>query len=112
MVPVPYLMDIVFLLFSSSFPVSVLTLLFCHLATYLRTQEANGLHCIMAVLPDPQDIAYQKSHPDDDMTDRLIVSTVVCSVLSIFAVMLRLYARHLTKGGLGKDDYMMLLALV
>ena len=66
----------------------------------------------MATTPDPQDIAYQMSHPDDDLCIRMLVAIVVCSVLSVFAVALRLYARHLTKGGLGKDDYTMLLALV
>ena len=66
----------------------------------------------MATSEIEQDLAYQFSHPGDDIGYQVIVSAVVCSVASIFAVLLRLYARRLTKNGLGKDDYMMILALV
>ena len=59
-----------------------------------------------------QDLADQLAHPGDDQGYQVIASAVICSVVSILAVVLRLYARGLTKSGLGKDDYMMLLALV
>ena len=66
----------------------------------------------MATPEMQRDIADQLSHPNDDIGYQVIASAVVCSLASILAVSLRLYARGLTKSGLGKDDYMMLLALV
>ncbi|CAI6336782.1 unnamed protein product [Periconia digitata] len=61
---------------------------------------------------DTSSIEYQKAHIDDNVQPNLYASCFICLPAAFIAVGLRLYARRLTRGGYGKDDVAILLALL
>lgn len=60
----------------------------------------------------PTEIEYELAHIHDNRGPDMIVSTVICIALASVAVVLRFYARRLSKAQLWFDDYMMIVALV
>jgi hypothetical protein len=70
-------------------------------AKYLFTQQAS---LIIMSLPDSA-IAYQLEHIHDNLQPNIYVACFVCLPAAFIAVALRLWARRMTIGGWGKDDF-------
>ncbi|KAL6714744.1 hypothetical protein ACLMJK_008169 [Lecanora helva] len=60
----------------------------------------------------PSDIEYMKEHVNDSRTTGMIVSSVVCGVAALLAVILRLVSRRLGHLHLAADDWWMILSLI
>ena len=60
----------------------------------------------------PSELEYQKLHIGDDLQPNIYAAVCVCLVAAYIAVILRFISRRLAKGGIGKDDIAILVALV
>ena len=60
----------------------------------------------------PSEVQYMQLHVDDNRTAQIHASNVVCLVAAYIAVLLRLFARSLTKAKYGLDDWLIGLSLV
>ena len=60
----------------------------------------------------PSDIAYQKSHIQDDQRPGMIACYTICLVIMYTAVLLRYTSRRIAGTNLGWDDGWILIALV
>jgi hypothetical protein len=57
-------------------------------------------------------ILYQQAHINDNIQPNIYAACAVCMPAAFVAVGLRLWARHMTAGGYGKEDVAILLALL
>ena len=60
----------------------------------------------------PSELQYMKLHADDNRSGQIHASNVVCAVAAYIAVLLRLFARSLTKAKHGLDDWLIGASLV
>ena len=60
----------------------------------------------------PSELQYMKLHAADNRTAQIHASNVVCAVAAYIAVLLRLFARSLTKAKYGLDDWLIGVSLV
>ncbi|KAF2867684.1 hypothetical protein BDV95DRAFT_646623 [Massariosphaeria phaeospora] len=60
----------------------------------------------------PSEIQYQKEHINDNVQPNIYASCFICLPAAFIAVGLRLVSRRMTAGGFGRDDSMILLALL
>lgn len=67
---------------------------------------------VMSSTNDPEHLAFQHAHSQDDRSPATIAAQVVCLVIAFAGVGLRLKARRLAKAKLLTDDHFILLALV
>ena len=58
------------------------------------------------------DILYMEQHVQDDRSPQLIIPAIICLVVTYLAVVLRFYARYISKVRYGTDDWFILAALV
>ena len=66
----------------------------------------------MSSLLSPAEIKYELAHIHDNRASNIVISSVICISLATIAVILRLFARRLSKAKILADDYMMIFALV
>ncbi|KAH9906894.1 hypothetical protein F4778DRAFT_723921 [Xylariomycetidae sp. FL2044] len=57
------------------------------------------------------EMQYMQDHVDDTQVPRIIISSIICAVLTCICVGLRFVARRLNRAGLGKDDYCLVIGL-
>lgn len=62
--------------------------------------------------PTPADIQYQKDHINDTNAPAVLTACIICFTLAVIAVSLRVLSRRMAAASLGKDDYMIFVALV
>ena len=62
--------------------------------------------------PTPTEIQYQEDHRGDSMAHPVSVACITCFTLAAIAVCFRILSRRLASAFLGKDDYMIFVALV
>ncbi len=55
---------------------------------------------------------YLESHIDDNRSGQIYASNVVCALAAYLAVLLRLFARSMTKARYGLDDWLVVVGLV
>lgn len=62
--------------------------------------------------PTPTEIQYQEDQRDANLAPRVLVTCIICFTLATMAVCFRLLSRLLARASLGKDDFMIIAALV
>lgn len=60
----------------------------------------------------PAEIEYEKEHITETQAPAVLTANVTCFALAVVAVSLRVLSRRMAGASLGKDDYMILVALV
>ena len=62
--------------------------------------------------PDAAEIQYQHAHIEDDRSQDIVISHIICIIIAIIAVALRFTSRRLCKVAVLADDYVCFAALV
>ena len=60
----------------------------------------------------PSELQYMQSHIGDNRSGQIHASNVVCLIAAYIAVLLRIFARSLTKAKYGLDDWLIGVSLV
>lgn len=62
--------------------------------------------------PTASELQYLEEHIGETRVPGIIISSVICGFLTFVCVSLRFVSRFLSRAGMGKDDYCIILGLV
>lgn len=62
--------------------------------------------------PTASELTYLQDHIDDTRIPEIIISSIVCGIITSACVCLRFFSRFLNRAGVGKDDICLVIGLV
>ena len=85
-----------------------------HSPFQLSTIPHHCENCASIVMSSfsPSELMYMESHIDDNRSGQVYATNVVCALAAYLAILLRLFARSMTKARYGLDDWLVVVSLV